>query len=492
MKSKKINKKAPEKKEVKPTFFSTKPVLEIALKSLVLIGILCLALYYSDDKGYFDPDLINNHTKKKWDAFHQFTKHNNVDVLLLGNSHLYTGINPKNLSVTLAANSFILASPGTNIADTYYSLKEALEHTDPKLIVIETYGINDFDPFSLTKGALSDQFKSFNARPSSVGKLTSTPFLFSSNNYGYAWSNTIRNHEFIFNDTTQLQKNKALIIKKPKKKKNLYLGRYVRFQTGLSDSILAKYDSLGAPVNGSEYLTGGSAKKYVQKIVDLCENKNIELMFLTLPMYHSHVANYSKWSEKLGEILNPYPNDWINMQSPYDSSNFTADCFEDTYKTNQHMTYKGSLIATYKLANHIKSNVNLKLQNREKERRWTKNFYGEEGYFYNYPVAESDTANKLICSNFKTSNVLLKEVSVLKMSKGVNKILLAKVDTTGVDISTCKIRLRISFEEDKQLKVTNIDLAYDHFRRLNDQYNFHVTIKPIEVTQVKSGAIICK
>ena len=71
--------------------------------------------------------------RKKWDSFYEFIGKNNVDVLLLGNSHLYSGINPKNLSAALGVNAFILASPGTNIADTYFGLKEALKKTKPNL-----------------------------------------------------------------------------------------------------------------------------------------------------------------------------------------------------------------------------------------------------------------------------------------------------------------------------------------------------------------------
>ena len=107
----------------KKSFLSNRPIIKITIKSLFIIVVIGVAIYYSDNKGYFNPDESNNHTKRKWDSFYKFTENNNVDVLLLGSSHLYSGINPKNLSTTLGVNAFILASPGTNIIDTYYSLK---------------------------------------------------------------------------------------------------------------------------------------------------------------------------------------------------------------------------------------------------------------------------------------------------------------------------------------------------------------------------------
>jgi len=297
-KNKKAQKKISYKRRKRSAFLSNSPIIKITLKSLFIIIVIGVAINYSDNKGYFNPNEINNHTKRKWNSFYKFTKDNNVDVLLLGSSHLYSGINPKNLSATLGVNAFILASPGTNIIDTYYSLKESIKKTKPKLVIIETYGINKSNPYKLNEGNLSDQFKSFYARKDFITKITSTPFLFKSKDFIYAWSNTIRNHEFIFKDTTQLAKNKIIINKKKNKDERLYLGRYVRFKTGIEKDILSKYDSLGSPVEGADYEYNDFAKKYVKAIVDLCNNNDIELMFLTLPMYYKHIENYPHGMKK--------------------------------------------------------------------------------------------------------------------------------------------------------------------------------------------------
>ena len=471
---------------------STKrPILLITLKSLFIITIIGAAIYYSDYKGYFSPDETNNHTKRKWDAYYEFSKNNNIDILLLGNSHLYSGINPKNLSSTLGVNAFILASPGTSISDTYYGLKEALKKSDPKLVVIETFGINEFNQYNLKEGALSDQFKSFNARKDFFIKMASTPLLFKSDNYFYAWSNTLRNHDFIFKDTLQLSKNRAIINKRPKKDNKLYLGRFVRFQSGLENNILAKYDTLGAPVKGSEYSYSKYAEGYVREIVELCEEKDIELIFLTLPMYYKHIENYRVWNEKLNEIINKYSNKWLNMQNPYDTASFTKMCFENTYSNNQHMTYNGSLIATYKLAEYIKSEIKVKLPNRKNDTKWNHIFYGQEGYFENNPVMANDKINKLLCEDFTTNNVVLKEVSIIKPEKGENKIIIAKIEKDKKDLSKCKLRLAVNFIQNKQLKVANIDLRYDVLHEITDEFIFKAIIKPIEIKEVKAAMIIC-
>ena len=157
-------------------------------------------------------------------------------------------------------------------------------------------------------------------------------------------------------------------------------------------------------------------------------------MFLTLPMFYKHVKNNHVWTEKMKVLLSDSKKEWLDMQGNYDSIRFDKSSFENTYKSNQHMTYKGSLIATYKLAEFIKTKVSVELPNRKKETKWKANFYGEEGYFENNPVKKSDKQNKTICKNFKTNNVFLSSVSLLKGNSKKNRILMAIIDTTGADL----------------------------------------------------------
>ena len=79
----------------------------------------------------------------------------------LGNSHLYTGINPQNLSNSLGCNAFIIASPGTFVVDHYFAIKEAIGVHQPKLIVLETYGLRKCNPYHFNETGLSSQLKSF-------------------------------------------------------------------------------------------------------------------------------------------------------------------------------------------------------------------------------------------------------------------------------------------------------------------------------------------
>lgn len=476
------------------TWSTNRPISLIMLKSLVVVIVFFFIIKHIDTKGYFNPDEINNHTKKKWDSYYEFTKKNNVDIVLVGNSHLYSGINPKNLSNTLGCNAFILASPGTHIADSYYALKEALKRTRPKVVVVETYGISNFEPHELEKGALSDQFKSFYARKDIPTKLESLPFLFSPVNYLYAWSNTLRNHDFIFNDTPQLSLNKKLIEKQKKglkKNKKLYLGRFVRFQTGIENDVMNKYDSLGAPVKGKEYSYNLNTKKYVSKILSLCQEEDIELIFLTLPMYERHISDYTDWAEKLSELIGTETYNWIDMQKPHWYDGFGPFAFENTYNKNQHMTYSGSLIATYKLADYIRDSLQVELPNRSEESEWRKLFYAEEGYFENNNPIKNDKNNILICSNKTLRNIELNSLLIIQNKQ--NKQLIAKVNKKlleNLKYQETKLRLALKININDREQLANVDLIYDQFHKPKDEIIFTSRIKPLVVQEVLDGILL--
>lgn len=433
-----------------PEQLKPKTLKDLLLKAGLIFLIVIGCVWFTDTKGYFNPDYTNDHTRRKWNSFYKFTRNNPVDLVLAGNSHLYTGINPENLSTALGANCFILASPGTTMTDIYYSLKEAIAVKKPKIAVVETFGINDYASHELEYGALFDQYKSFSARKNTMQKLLSTPVLFNSRYYLAAWSNTIRNHNFIFSDQEQIQKNIRLNTVKEKEQPGLYLGRYIRFTSGLEEATLAKYDSITG-LDGDKFKVSDEAREFVEKTVRLCEENQVKLVFLTLPMYYRHFKNADAYIARISEALEPYRPMWENQQKPYDYKAFTPDCFENTVSENQHMTYYGSLVSTYKLVSFIDEHLKGVLHDRSNDMSWKQLFYGNDGYFQNHSP-ENDGISQMLMNNETVGGLPIREI--LLVPSGGNKQLLLKVSKTGNSYipigSTVRITLDIDVEGQRQ------------------------------------------
>lgn len=412
-------------------------IFRFLLFSVIVTGVV----YYTDARGYFNPDYTNDHTRRKWNAYYEFTKRNPVDVVMVGNSHLYTGVSPEHLSNALGASCFILASPGTTMTDTYYSLKEAIKVRKPRLAVVETFTLNDYDSHELKPGTLSEQFKSFSARKDLAEKVLSTPVLFASDHYAAAWSNTIRNHSFIFTDTAQIRRNIALGKMKQRPEQGLYLGRYIRFTSGIEDSTLLKYDRPDFKAyEYSKHMPSAEALKFLQKAIRLCEENNIQLVLLTLPMYHRHVHDYAQFKKVVQEAAGPGVS-WLDLQQPYDTASFTPESFENTVSENQHMTYHGSLVAAYKLANYISTNHPGVVPVRSGEVAWKQLFYGSDGYFENHSP-ENDGVSKVLMAQTELEGGIQLQELILVPQQGAKRLLMKVQPGARIEAVTVELEMQ--------------------------------------------------
>ena len=458
-----INKK-PTQASPTTSLKKVKSIYNLLLKLITFSAIIVLIIAFTDYKGYFNPDYSNDHTRRKWNSYYEFTKQNPVDVVLVGNSHLYTGISPENLSTALGANCFILASPGTTMTDTYFCLKEAISVSKPKIAIVETFTLNDYDSYQLKAGTLSDQFKSFSARKNIAQKLISTPFLFKSSSYLPAWSNTLRNHSFIFTDTMQLHRNIQLSNVEEAKSQGLYLGRYIRFTSGIEDSTLLKYDKPGfVAYDYAQNLASEEAKKYLMKTVELCKANDIQLVLLTLPMYYKHVHNYETYKKDLVSTLANAPYHWLDLQLPYDTAAYTPACFENTVNSNQHITYYGSCVSAYKLANYIKSTIPKALPNRYAETSWKQMFYATDGYFENY-VPENDGVSQILLQDKLTSDGMqIKEISLVPYANAKKLIMkVAKTDAPTMQGKKALVRALVVLNSQAQAYDIELKCTYGY------------------------------
>lgn len=357
-----------------------------------------------------------------WDGYYKFVENHDIDVLIIGNSKVHYGLRPKILSTNLEANVFAIGSGGIRLGEVYYSMVEAFKSNVPKVAVVETYGAINFNHLRMNERVMSNQFKSFSARRDLSSKLLSTPSLFHPKNYFYAWSNTLRNHSQLYSagpiDSTLI--NRPLL-----EKTEPYLGEAVRHIPAITDELLDRYKQEGPGFDIGRQLPSPSAIHYLEKIDKLCKKYGVELMFLTVPMYPDYLAGYDKRKNALAKALEKYQRPWLNLQQPFDSILYDASCFEAVYDHAQHLTRKGSVITSYKLAEAIKGIYGDLLPNRSSDSEWKKLFYGHEGYFECFAPAEDDPLNKVI------ARVSLEDqgwLEIIEIASEKQRIWLAKLE----------------------------------------------------------------
>ena len=334
-----------------------KGFFKFVLEALAAFAMALAAVYLCDSRRVFASDEQNNHIGKKWHYLYQYAKQKKpVDILVVGNSHAYTGIIPETVKRLLGLRCFILAAPGVCMDDCSCMLEEALQIITPKVVVLETYPINGYVQKELDGQMLSDQFTSFENRRNKQLKLKSAPRLFSLENIPPAWSPTLRNHDIIFDNYELLQKN----LKNPSgpkyKPDEEYLGRFTRFKGGLTEKTLERYKTEGAPVDGSAIIPGPDAVNATKRMVEMCRQKKINVMFLTVPMYQDHVSGAVAWHKNLSAVIGK--TTWLDLQHPGYNEHFNPDCFEDTYNENQHQTIQGATRTTTILCEFLQRYTN--------------------------------------------------------------------------------------------------------------------------------------
>lgn len=363
-----------------------------AVAALVVAGILVL-----DQTHLFQPPLDTNpHVEKRWEALKQLqARGTDIDVLVVGNSHSYTGINPKLLSAELGLTTFVLANNGTNWADSKWMIREALNHCAPVVIVLETYGCDATAPGGEYDQHFVDQVRAFNARSDRWLKWQSAPELFGLSELPLALSPTLLNHHYVWTDPEWMEANwERGAPVPPPPVDGLFLGRFVRFTSGLSDSLLARYRTEGPAVDGAVLEMSGANLDAGRDIAELCAERGIALALLSLPMFEAHVTNMEDWTARReaawAERMPGVPH-W-DFQAIGDLAS-TPEYFENTYRANQHMTRNGSYAASGHLAARIRSAFGERLSRRDTTARWHALFRGEEGYYaFQDPLPSDSTA----------------------------------------------------------------------------------------------------
>ena len=83
------------------------------------------------------------------DMIHSFydVKEDSLDVLFLGSSHLYYGIQPNVLWREYGIAAYDMGSAEQTVASSYFLLKEAFQYQRPKVVVLESYYLWYPDPY---------------------------------------------------------------------------------------------------------------------------------------------------------------------------------------------------------------------------------------------------------------------------------------------------------------------------------------------------------
>lgn len=245
------------------------------VKAVVFMALLLTILYNVNEA------LVpkTNHNSVIWaatDKYNQFYKmeENTIDVLFLGSSVVANAISPQQLYDDYGIRSYNLASSGQSIFFNYYWLKEALQYQSPKVVVLDSKFMFEMYPNSAlntTEGTYrecSNFMKWSSNKVEMIDELCKydktqdkLSYYLTNLRYHTRWTELEEidlNYELTSED--QL-KGQSLV-------KTYCYDEYVPFEP-------VDMEIMADPVPVSD--------TYLEKIVDLCKENSIQLIFVTYP-----------------------------------------------------------------------------------------------------------------------------------------------------------------------------------------------------------------
>jgi len=257
-----------------------------------------------------DEKLVQNRNKSMIKISNE--KENTIDVLVAGDSESFSSVSPMLLWRDHGFMSYVCSQTMQNIQETYYMLKTALDTQSPKLVVLETHTW-------------------FNSRTGVGGARASVSQL------GYNYLPVFRYHD----------------VWKP-----LLIGKRYEEPTYKGFKI---WDNV-ASYEGGDYMKetkeeleiSYTVKIYMDKIIELCEEKDAKLLLLSTPSPINY--NYKRY-----KAIKNYAkeNSLSYLDLNLKTKELGIDWKTDSQDKGDHLNLSGAHKATKYIGNYLAENYDL-------------------------------------------------------------------------------------------------------------------------------------
>jgi len=275
-------------------------------------------------------------------------KENEFDVLVFGSCHAYTSFNPIYLEKKYNMSAYVLGNAGEIIPTTYVRMKEQFENYIPKYAIVEVWGINPYDTYDTTEKILGNYLKNNVERlPMSLDKLE----LINDFNLDVLemhcavskYKDRILNEDledadfnYSFEKTLNGEESTEMSIRLANN----------GFKLNPSYDVTHFFENYTYSTKNSGYLEiEPIIVKYLIKIIELCKEYNVPLIFYRVPYLSNE--NELKKLNHLEDICNAYNIPFIDLEQEI-VYEYTKD-FNDGY----HLCEIGANKSTDYLANYI-------------------------------------------------------------------------------------------------------------------------------------------
>ncbi|WP_018612358.1 DUF1574 family protein [Segetibacter koreensis] len=265
-----------------------KTILILLFTSIIsYAAVICIALALHIN-GWFPDNKILSGEGFTLLKTREIKKYSSIDVLFLGSSHVYRGVDTR-LFERSGIKAFNFGTSSQSPYNSYFLLKEYMSVVKPKYVVLDLFwGVSYGDGTESTIDLISNH------------ELTSTIIKMAVRTHNMV---TIRN--LVAVSLSRLFKPlKTIEVKQESLHADIYnLGGFVA--SGYNDT--EKYKQEFGHVNSKIQPPAHIQLEYINKIIALCKASNAKLMFILVPVtkeFKNKLNNYKEYTNAISDIAN--------------------------------------------------------------------------------------------------------------------------------------------------------------------------------------------
>lgn len=318
----------------------------IWLKLIVFLIILGYLLHQIGE--YFEDiskknEIVSNY-RRAWEEFYELEP-NSLDLIYIGSSHAYCTFDPEIIDNALGTNSFNFGSPLQHPDATYYVLKEVLKYHKPEMVVFEVYWDMLDDEFDLKQAdtvisaiGSRDFEREFIKEVFPINEMVKyyfKPVRYQQDVFNY-W-----NKEFVEDfeeehDVELLNTDTEAIAGVSRHKGRGFIYSDIIMP---SSEFYEKNQFVG--LDGDEWVFNEAQKEYVEKIVKLARENDIEIVFVTAPIATismEHIVNYDGIHNKIANLAKELDVPYLD----YNMVNMEENMLENkNFRDDAHLNFSG-------------------------------------------------------------------------------------------------------------------------------------------------------
>lgn len=326
-----------------------------ALSKLVLFLIIFMIINYSI--GILLENTVGTsdlHAQIKWKEFYELPS-NSLDLIFIGSSYSYRTFDPQVFDEKLGINSFNMGSPLQKPVENYYVLKETLKYQNPNLVILDiNWGLFNDDKYFNTKLWNFDNMKF------SINKIEYLLNVFDRDQYIYVAPKSVRYHDKIGKLAKRII-NRNNNIQDIDSYLKSYKGKGFIIDNNIVDVKNVEKSFEGASNNPLNYVWNEEQLKYLDKIVHLCKEKKVKLMFVTAPqspiylsLYDAHWYDYDNIRQTANNLAEKYEVEYLDYNTINKEKKLVTN---EDFSDSSHLNYEGAQKISSHLADYLLVNM---------------------------------------------------------------------------------------------------------------------------------------